>query len=258
MMRTAIVATFLALVAVTAVAAPKFEKVPDQAQEMLKGTRSKSVSSGLVFVNGRYVKPSYRVARHGTAIFVNDSQVTGQVVPWTAFLATQDGYVPPAPVAKPVAAPPPKKTEKTVDDLFDDEPAPAAAPAAPAQETVAAAEPSGSFSPNEKSDRLLKKIEESRKEIRRRLNDGYICFFGSRYSRVFVEPRVARRLLEVLPEAIRDANDGADLCARLRTKGFVFMGRALCDDLIENRADYLQISGRREQIKDDERLGLTK
>ena len=111
MMRTAIVATVLALVAVTASAAPKFEKVPDQALEMLKGTRSKSVSSGLVFVNGRYVKPSYRVARHGTAIFVNDSQVTGQVVPWTSFLATQDGYVPPAPVAKPVVATPPQNPE---------------------------------------------------------------------------------------------------------------------------------------------------
>ena len=260
-MRRTVLFAALACTALVAVAAPapRFEKVPAQAQEMLKGARSKSVSTGLVFVNGHYLKPSYRVARYGTAIFVNDAQITGQIVSWNAFLATQDGYVPVAAPAKPAAPAPKKKVEKTVDDLFDD--GPAAAPAAADEKPAAAAaepEVSGSFTPNDKSEKLLKKIDDARVEVRRRLRDGYICFFGSRYTRVYVEPRVARSLLEVLPEAIRDASSGSDLAVKMRAKGFPFMGRQLCEDLFDNQADYLLVAKRREQIKDDEKLGLSK
>lgn len=254
-MRSLVLCATAAMTVLAVFAAPRFEKVPDQALELLKGARSKSVSSGFLFVNGHYVKPSYRVSRKGTAIFVNDAQITGQIVPWASFLATQDGYVAPA---KPVAAAPaPKKAEKSVDDLFDD--TPAEKPAAEAEAKPAeVAEESGSFSPNAKSDALLKKVDDARIEVRRRLRDGFVCFYGSRYSRVLVEPRVARGLLDVLPEAMRDANSGAALAAVLRQKGFPFMGRALCDDLVENRADYLEVIRRRESIKEDERLGLTR
>lgn len=252
-MRSLVLCATAAMSVLAAFAAPRFEKVPDQALELLKGARSKSVSSGFLFVNGHYVKPSYRVSRMGTAIFVNDVQITGQVVPWASFLATQDGYVPPA---KPAAAPAPKKkAEKSVDDLFDD--APAESPAAeekPAEE----AEGPVAFSPNAKSAALLKKVDEARIETRRRLRDGYVCFYGSRYARVLVEPRIARGLLDVLPEAMRDAKNGAALAAALRQKGYPFMGRELCEDLVENRADYLEIVRRRESIKEDERLGLTR
>ena len=255
-MRRAVLFALAAACALAVPAAPKFDKVPAQALEMLKATRSKSsVSSGLLFVNGHYLKPSYRIARQGTAVFVNDVQITGQVVPWAAFLATQDGWVAPAKAAAP--APKPKKAEKSVDDLFDDAPAekPAEAEAAPAADE---AELTGSFTPNAKSAALLKKVDDARIEVRRRLREGFVCFYGSRYTRVLVEPRVAKNLLEVLPDAMRDANDGAALAATLRAKGFPFMGRPLCDDLVENRADYLSIARRRESIKEDERLGLTK
>lgn len=250
----------LALASLSAFAA-RFEKVPAQAQEMLKGSRSKTVSSGLLFVNGRYMKPSYRVARYGTAIFVNDTQITGQVVPWSAFLATQSGYVPPPAPVKPAAPKKKVEKEKTVDDLFDDGPAASAEPEPEPEKPAPAAEEPGAavaFTPNEKSARLLKKIDDMRIEVRRRLRDGYICFFGTRYTRVYVEPRVARALLDVLPEAVRDASSGADLAAKMRAKGFPFMGRALCDDLFENQTDYLNVVKRREQIKDDEKLGLNK
>ena len=256
-MRRLVLFATLACSALAAVAAPRFEKVPAQAQEMLKGARSKSVSTGLVFVNGHYLKPSYRVARYGTAIYVNDTQVTGQIVSWNAFLATQDGYVAPVAPVKPAAPAPKKKAEKTVDDLFDD--APATAPAAEtAAEKSAAAEPTGNFTPNAKSAALLKKVDDARVEVRHRLRDGYICFFGARYTRVYVEPRVARTLLGILPEAIRDASSGAELAAAMRTKGFPFMTRPLCEDLFENQADYLLLAKRREQIRDDEKLGLGK
>ena len=62
----------------------------------------------------------------------------------------------------------------------------------------------------------------------------------------------------MLPEAMRDAKNGAALAAALRQKGYPFMGRELCEDLVENRADYLEIVRRRESIKEDERLGLTR
>lgn len=235
---------------VAAQAAPSFETVPDPAMTALKGTRGKPFTSGIVFCNGAYVKPPYRIIRYGTAIFVNDQQVTDQIVSWKAFLATQDGYVAPAAPVK--AAAPAEK--KSVDDLFDDapaKPAPGEKSAAVAAEEAAAA---AGFSPNAKSEALLKKVNAARLEVQRKLKDGNICFFGARYGRVVVEPRIAKALLDVLPEAISDAADGAALAATLRAKGFVFMHRELCDDLIEHRRDYPQIIERRRVLRDEASL----
>jgi len=234
----------LALAVVAAPSAPKFEKVPKQAMEMLKGTRGKPFSAGIVFVNGEYVKPSYRIIRYGTALYVNDVQVTGQIVPWRTFLATQDGYQAPAKAG--AEAP---KPAKSVDDLFDDEPVKKPGDKPPEEPDV-----EGAFAPNAKSEALLKKVNAARLEVQRKLKDGYIVFFGVRYARVMVEPRVARSLLAVLPEAIRDATDGAELAATLRGKGFPFMGRALCDDLVGHRADYLKLVERRTKIREEDRL----
>lgn len=234
-----------ACAALAACGAPKFEKVPRQAMEMLKGARGKPFSAGLVFVNGAYQRTPYRIVRYGTALFVNDVQATGQIVPWRSFLATQDGYEPPAAPAK--AAPPPKKSE---DDLFDDAPAKKEEAARPAPEPEVA----GAFAPNAKSDALLKKVNAARLELQRKLKAGYLVFLGANYARVAVEPRVARALMAVLPEAIRDAADGGDLAAALRAQGFPFMHRALCDDLVANRADYLQLVARRAKIQEDEAL----
>ena len=243
---------FLALIAliVAAQGAQSFEKVPDSAMTALKGTRGKPFTAGIVFCNGAYVKPPYRIIRYGTAIFVNDQQLTDQIVPWKSFLATQDGYVAPVAPAKTATA----AAKKSVDDLFDDEPA----KPAPEEKSAAAAEeaalPADGFSSNAKSDALLKKINAARLEIQRKLKNGNICFFGARYGRVVVEPRIAKALLDVLPEAISDAADGAALAATLRAKGFVFMHRELCDDLIEHRSDYPQIIERRRALREEESL----
>ena len=239
---------------VAAQAAPSFEKVPDPAMAALKGTRGKPFTSGLVFCNGAYVKPPYRVIRYGTAIFVNDQQVTDQIVSWKAFLATQDGYVAPvAASAKPQSAAT-KESRSSVDDLFDDEPAKPAPGEKSAAAAAAEAIPAAGFSSNARSEALLKKVNVARLEIQRKLKDGNICFFGARYGRVVVEPRVARALLDVLPEAISDAADGAELAATLRAKGFVFMHRELCDDLIENRKGYPQIVERRRVLREEASL----
>lgn len=249
----------LALVALTAVvaAASGFEPVPEAARTALRGTRGKPFTAGLLFCDGAYVKPPYRVARYGTAIFVNDRQVTGQIVPWRAFLATQEGYV--APVAEKPAAVEAKKPTTAADDLFDDapaQPAPGAKPSAPAAKpsAPAAEETPVAFRANAKSAALVKKINAVRVEIQRKLKDGYICFYGARYPRVFVGPRVAKDLLAVLPEAISDAPDGAALEAAMRAKGFAFMGRELCEDLVRHRADYPKILERRRALEEEEAL----
>ena len=233
-------------------AASRFETVPDPAMTALKGTRGKPFTSGIAFCNGAYLKPPYRIIRYGTAIFVNDQQVTDQIVSWKSFLATQEGYVAPAAPVKAVPAAAEKKS--SVDDLFDDapaKPAPGEKSAAVAAEEAAAA---AGFSPNARSEALLKKINAARLEIQRKLKDGNICFFGARYGRVVVEPRIAKALLDVLPEAISDAADGAALAAALRAKGFVFMHRELCDDLIAHRGDYPQIIERRRVLREEASL----
>ena len=249
----------LALVALTAVvaAASEFEPVPEAARTALRGTRGKPFTAGLLFCDGACVKPPYRVARYGTAIFVNDRQVTGQIVPWRTFLATQEGYVAPEPPKS--AAVEAKKPKAAADDLFDDAPAqpdPAAKPSAPAAKpsAPAAEEAPVAFRANAKSAALVKKVNAARVEIQRKLKDGYICFYGARYPRVIVEPRVAKSLLAVLPEAISDAPDGAALAAAMRAKGFAFMGRELCEDLVRNRADYPKILERRRALEEEEAL----
>ena len=116
MKKTYILLVALATILSTDAAAPAFEKVPDAARVALKGARGKPVRKGFVFVNGHYLPPPYVVARYGTAIFVNNVQVTDQIVPWKSFLATQAGAAPAAPSAP--AAPAKKAT--AIDDLFDD------------------------------------------------------------------------------------------------------------------------------------------
>ena len=80
-----------------------------------------------------------------------------------------------------------------------------------------------------------------------------MIFFGSRYAPVSVAPRMARALLAMLPEAIRDADDGADLLRKLRAKGINYLSREICDELVENRTDSPQIiEHRKEMEKADE------
>ncbi len=235
--------------------AQAFEKVPDEARLALKGTRGKPVKAGFVFVNGHYLKPPYTVARYGTAIFINNEQVTDQIVPWRTFLATQPGgsqAIKPAAAPKPAAQTTASKAP-SIDDFFED--APASPPAKPATASASSAGPSSvtdEFAHNEKSKAMVKRINDMRTDISRRLRNDQMLFFGSRYPRVTVPKRLSRDLLAVMPEAIRDASDGADLAMRMRTKGFVFLGQETCMDIIENRADYPALIERRRQIKEEE------
>ena len=242
--------------ALLCMAAPQaFEAVPDQARVALKGSRGKPIRTGLVFVNGHYLKPPYVVARYGTAIFINNIQVTDQVVSWRTFLGVQPGMAAAKPAAakKPPAPAPAKKTA-TIDDLFDDDSAPAPAAGGSSGTAAAAEPPGGTFEMNERAKQLLKRVNAYRTDIDKRLRKGQMCFFGKRYARVDVDPRLGRGLIDALPEAMRDAADGNDLFGRMRSKGFIFMSALLCADLIENRADYTALIERRQKLKEDDDL----
>ncbi len=239
--------TLVVAMAVLALGVGAFEKVPEAAMTALKGVRGKNVSTGYVFVNGHYLKPPYKLARYGTAVYVNETQVTDQIVSWKSFLATQDGYAA-------AAAPEPEK-KKAADDLFDEAPAAkvvAAEKAKAAKERDAAA--AASFTANAQSKKLLKRIDSYRLEVRRALRAGNVCFFGDRYARVLVEPRLAKQLMAFLPEAMGNAANAAELEATCRSKGFPFLTRAICEDLIANRADYLLLVERRRKLQEEESL----
>lgn len=237
-MKKSILLTVAAFTAAVAFAAPPFEKVPEQAMQALKGAVGKPQDSGLVFANGHYIRPPYRVARMGTAIYINDVQVTDQINSWRKFLATQPGY------AGAVTSKAANAEAKNLDELFADEEEPEEKE--PEQEVA--------FTPNAKSAALLKEIDTYRADIQRKLREGNFIFFGSRYARVVVEPRVAKSLLAALPEAMREADDGVDLEARVRAKGIVFLNRTICSDLLEHRPDYLKLIERRKFLLEQERL----
>lgn len=272
MKKTYILLTALVAALVVGAAPPAFEKVPNAARIALKGARGKQVRKGMVFVNGHYLPPPYVVTRYGTAIFINNVQVTGQIVPWKQFLATQPGYKPP-PVATPAPTPAPAprpapiapKRATSIDDLFDDDvpaPAPAPAPApvvaAPAPVPVAAPEEDVggddiTFEPNARSNMLLKRINDYRTEINKRLLNGDACFFG-RYGFVAVQQRVSRDMMNVLPEAMRDSENGAELFSRMTARGFSYLNANICADLMENRADYAALLERRRKMRADEEV----
>ena len=243
----AVIGVIGALVLAAGAATPQFEAVPAAANKALKAVKGKPIRTGMVFVNGHYVKPPYVLMRSGTALFVNyNIQITGQVVPWKTFLATQGGATAPKP-----AAPAQPRTAQSVDDLFADTPPPPSKAAAPAASDVAE---DVEFIPNEQSRRLLKRINDRRSYLDRKLREGNVIFFGSRYATVNVTPRLAHDLLAILPEAIRDSSDGADLFGKMRGKGITYLTREICDELVENRVDYSQIVERRKEIEREDEV----
>jgi len=237
-----------------------FERVPAAALVALAEARGKPFSHGIVFVNGHYLAPPYVVSRYGTALAINGIQISGQLVPWSAFLATQGSGVArggksPEPGVRNLEPSVPSSAAATnVDDLFGD----AASVPASSSTNVASAKnvehpvPStgpSSFVPNAKSDLLLKRINAMRTDLDRALRGDQFFFFSTKYARVNGNANTAFELLEVLPEAMRDAADAADLQARLRAVGVTYIGPEVCDDLIAHRVDYPARIERRRTMK---------
>ena len=84
----------LAVLAAIAAASVCRAEVPAPAKaavKALKITKGKPFSSGLAFMDGRFIAPPYTVERYGTVIRINGVQVTREIVPWEEFLKAQPG-----------------------------------------------------------------------------------------------------------------------------------------------------------------------
>lgn len=252
-----------------ALAAWAFSEVPRESYKALGATRGNRFSEGLVFVNGKFIPPPYRVERWGTGVRINKVPVTGQVIEWSDFLKTQPGCAPvaaPAPEDPPSAAPsapapsepaPDDLDDVSLDDLFDDDPKPkkkaspasppAAAPA-PAPKPLPALALAGPFVKNDAAMALVKKVNASRTEIDRTLRAGGFICFGDGYSRIVGDARAAARLLAALPEIQRQSETAAAFRAAVRAAKLDYLHDFACDDLFRNRIDYRALLEHREKL----------
>ena len=264
----------MAVFALAAFAAGAFPEIPRESSKALGITRGNRFSSGLVFVNGKFIAPPYRVERWGTGIRINKIPVTGQVIDWTEFLKTQPGYkpevAPPPPSAaapsEPAPAPEPKVVddydEMSLDDLFDDAPVPKKAVAPPP--AVAAPRPAPAPNPlpaeaapfvkNDAAKALVKRVNAQRAEIDRTLRAGGFICFGDGYSRIVGDARAAARLLAVLPEIQMKSNSGASFRAAVRAANLVYLHDLVCAELFQNRIDYRRLQELRERLRRDREL----
>ena len=267
---------FLSLATTTAFA---FPPIPKESAKALGVTRGKKFSSGVVFINGKYIEPPYVVERWGTGIRINSIPVTGQVIDWTEFLKTQPGVkvekseiaAMPTKEPEPAAAPAPEPVEdvdaSSLDDLFDDDPKPAKPAKAMAKPKAVAAAPvvpkpaktavtyvlSEKFSHTDDSKALLKRINANRTEIDRALRSGGFICFGNAYSMVQGDRRTLMELLEALPELQQHSTDVQAFCIGLRDAKLVYLNEVLRWDLFRNRLDYRKLKERREKLKSDEK-----
>jgi len=249
--------------------------VPKEALKALQIAKGKPCKTGVVFMDGKYIAPPYVVKRYGTAIMINDVQVTAPLVAWEEFVKTQSGVqvtrteTPPAtPAAVPAEEPVVEEEEAAEDDpladLFDDDPKPKKKPAAK-KRTVRKPKPTkptvtttyameGDFVMNDASKALLEKINRYRTDVNARLLKGGFVFFGSSYSRVSGESREAKRLLETLPGLMRGSADGAQLYAELRRNNFLYLTEPIANDLVKNKYLYPQIEARARQMAEEEKF----
>ena len=271
--------TLVFLLSLATTTAFAFQSIPKESAKALGVTRGKPFSSGMVFINGKYVEPPYVVERWGTGIRINSIPVTGQVIDWTEFLKTQPGVkveksetvVAPAKEPKPMPAPasvPEPSADvsaSSLDDLFDDDPKPvkpakvepkavaaASVVSKPAKTVVTYVLP-GKFRHNDDSTALLKRINANRTEIDRTLRSGGFICFGDSYSQVQGDRRTLLELLEVLPELQQRSPDVQAFCVKIREAKLVYLNEVLRWDLFRNRMDYRKLMERRERLKSDQK-----
>lgn len=256
-----------------------FQKPSNASLKALGATVGKPFRAGYVFVDGRYLAPPYKVERYGTVIRINGVQVSSEIVPWEEFVKTQSGVSVSKSVAEPApeAAPEPEPeeeeeaddSESSLDDLFDDDPAPKK-PAAkkkpvkkskpkakkkPAPAPKASYSFDGNFAPNDKSRALLQKINQVRTKIDTQLRMGGYYFFSSRYSMLTGDSGAAKRLFDKLPEVMKKNSEREAFGAAMRAAGLSYFPISLNDDLFRNRIDYLQLIERRKNDPWQKKLG---
>ena len=249
----------LAALLCAATAAAAMQEIPKASRTALGATRGRSFSSGVVFIDGKYLPPPYVVERWGTGIRINSKQVTGQVIPWSEFLKTQSGVKMTKTEVQP-AQPKPQSFETddfSLDDLFDDDPKPRKQrrPQASRRQTDPSCSVSysleGDFVANEASKSLVARINAVRTEIDKILRRGGFICFGESYSRISGDSSSAVKLLEKLPGILRSSYTLSDFKCAVRSAGLVFLHETLCEELYRNRIDYPKLQERYEKLRGD-------
>ena len=257
-----------------------FERVPRQALVELKATVGRPFKAGLVFINGRFIEPPYKVERYGTAFRINGIQVSGQVIPWDDFLKTQSGckvekVEPSASPAEPVTEEVEEEVEEEVsdessggddlDDLFSDDPAPAATKKKKTvkrvRKVVRKVEPvpetrvvfDGDFRMNDRSRQLVARLNKLRSEIETSLRSGGCFFFSSRHSRINVDSGAADLLLDSLPAVMKNNAGFPGFASAARAANLGYLPEQTLRDLFRNRIDYLKLQERRRVLKEERR-----
>ena len=241
-------------------AAEAMQEIPKASRAALGATRGKPFSSGVVFIDGKYLPPPYVVERWGNGIRINAKNVTGPVIPWNEFLKTQKGVkvttteVQPKPAAQPKAQSQ-EADDFSLDDLFDDDPKPKKTRkpqrklASPSYSVSYSME--GDFVANEASKSLVARVNAVRTEIDKILRmGGFICF-GESYSRISGDASSATAMLEKLPGLLRTTSSLSDFKNAVRAAGLVYLHDALCEEIYRNRIDYPKLQKRYEEIRGD-------
>ena len=256
-----------------------FGTVPKQALVELKATVGKPFSSGLVFIDGKFIPPPYKVERFGTAFRINGNQVTRQVIPWDEFLKTQPGVrieqveiAPSAPAESEAPEPAAEETAEPAaddsdisddfDDLFDDNPKPKKKKASARAAKKPAPQPSaptvatkvvfdGTFRPNTKTKAMVARLNKIRTDMEVLLRKGGTCFFGTRYSTVTADRAPTDMFLSAVPQAMRENSDYEDFASAVRAKGIVFLPESVLRDLFRNRLDYIKLQERARAVKEE-------
>lgn len=248
-----------------------FPHAPVAAVKTLKASVGKQFNAGWVFVDGKYIDPPYQVKRYGNVIKINDVQVTGEVVPWSAFIKTQDGVkvtktpsgeTGAEPEAAPAAEAPVVESaddswEDSLDDLFDDGPA----VKKPAKKQAAAPKPrpkkpsvtvsytfDGEFVHNDITKGYLERINRLRTKIDGNLRSGGCYFFSSEYPMVAMDAGAARHVLEHLPEIMKQSFDRETFAQKVHAASMPFSEVAI-DQLFKNRVDHFKLAARLRRLR---------
>ncbi len=268
----------VAVMVLAGMTALAFPEIPKASAKALGVTRGKPFTAGLVFINGRFITPPYTVERWGTGLRINGRQITGQIIDWSEFAKTQTGFKAtrneeapavepaalapvPAPAAEPVVTV--ADDDSSLDDLFDDDPKPKAKkPVKPVVAPKPKAPPKpkvtveysfdGNFIPNETTRNLVLRINAARTEIDRLLRAGGFLCFGDSYSRVTGDDRTAKKLIEALPEIMKNATSEESFMAGVRGAQLYYLNDTLCKELFRNRIDYRRLQEFRERQRRDE------
>lgn len=254
------------LVGLAAVSGFAFPRVPKASAKALGMTRGKPFSTGLVFVNGKFLPPPYVVERWGTGIRINSQPVTGQVVSWTEFVKTQPNakettkeveYTTTELVADPNAPAASSVSDADLDDFFEDDGGSDVGtklvnsrPSLVRQEvkktkTVSTFALEGPFVPNDASKALLTRVNAMRTDIDRVLRAGGFICFGDGYPQVSGDSRMREALINALPELMKDAKSLDDFHARMQAAGLGYLNAKLREDLYSNHVDYPKLQKHR-------------